>query len=52
MANDRLGDGAIVEGVANVFAVTRLVCRVVDRHVDQNVLTVVDFFFLDTDEGA
>ena len=52
MADDRFGDGAVVERIGDVFAVARLVRRVVDHHVDQDVLSVVDFLFLDTDERA
>lgn len=51
MVDDRF-DGAVVERIGDIFAVARLVHQVVDHHVDQDVLSVVDFLFLDTDERA
>ncbi|MNV77159.1 hypothetical protein D3C71_1705570 [compost metagenome] len=52
MADDGFGDGAVIERVVDIFTVARFIRRVVDHYVNQDVLTIVNFFFLDTDEST
>ncbi|MNP72967.1 hypothetical protein D3C76_1696140 [compost metagenome] len=52
MLNDAFGDGAIVQGVIDILTVPRLIGRVVDHHINHDILTVSALLLFDADIGA
>ncbi|CSE50023.1 Uncharacterised protein [Shigella sonnei] len=50
MLNNVFRYGAIIQRIVDIFASARFIGGVVDRHIDNNILTVVNFFFLNSDK--
>ena len=52
MANDRLGDGPVVQGMLDVIVTHSLNGWIKDRQVDQYILLIVYFLLLDANKSA
>ena len=50
--NDLFSDSAVIQCVVDIFAGAGFVRRVMNGDVNDYILAIGNFFFLDTNEGA